>query len=54
MIKKGLRYIQGIKGNILTYEISDSLKTVCYLDSDYMECLILRNTRHRLCIHTHK
>jgi hypothetical protein len=34
-IKKSLRYIQGIKSLMLTYERSDSLEIVRYLDSDY-------------------
>jgi hypothetical protein len=38
-IKKVLRYIQGTKGLMLTYERSDSLKIVCYSDSDFMGCL---------------
>jgi hypothetical protein len=38
-IKKALRYIQGIKGIMLTYERSDSLKIVGYSDSDFAGCL---------------
>jgi hypothetical protein len=38
-IKKDLRYIQGTKGLMLTYERSDSLKIVGYLDSDFVGCL---------------
>jgi hypothetical protein len=38
-IKKTLRYIQGIKGLMLTYERSDSLEIVGYLDSDFVGCL---------------
>jgi hypothetical protein len=38
-IKKALRYIQGIKGLMLTYERSDSLEIVGYLDSDFTGCL---------------
>jgi hypothetical protein len=38
-IKKGLRYIQGIKGFMLTYERSDSLKIVRYSDLDFVGCL---------------
>jgi hypothetical protein len=34
-IKKTLRYIQGTKGLMLTYERSDSLKIVGYSDSDF-------------------
>jgi hypothetical protein len=34
-IKKSLRYIQGTKSLMLTYERSDSLEIVGYLDSDY-------------------
>jgi hypothetical protein len=33
-IKKALRYIQGIKGLMLTYERSDSLDFVGCLDTD--------------------
>jgi hypothetical protein len=35
-IKKALRYKQGTKGLMLTYERSDSLEIVGYLDSDFM------------------
>jgi hypothetical protein len=38
-IKKTLRYIQDIKGLMLTYQRSDSLKIVGYLDSDFTGCL---------------
>jgi hypothetical protein len=38
-IKKGLRYIQGTKSLMLTYERSDSLKIVGYSDSDFAGCL---------------
>jgi hypothetical protein len=38
-IKKSLRYIQGTKGLMLTYERLDSLKIVGYLDSNYVRCL---------------
>jgi hypothetical protein len=40
-IKKVLRYIQGTKGMMLTYERSDSLKIVGYSDSDsdFVGCL---------------
>jgi hypothetical protein len=38
-IKKVLRYIQGIKGLMLTYERSDSLEIVGYSDSDFTGCL---------------
>jgi hypothetical protein len=38
-IKKALRYIQGTKGLMLTYERSDSLEIVCYSDSDFADCL---------------
>jgi hypothetical protein len=38
-IKKALRYIQGIKGFMLTYERSDSLKIVRYSDLDFVGCL---------------
>jgi hypothetical protein len=38
-IKKVLRYIQGTKGLMLTYERSDSLEIVGYLDSDFAGCL---------------
>jgi hypothetical protein len=38
-IKKVLRYIQGTKGLMLTYERSDSLKIVGYSDSDFAGCL---------------
>jgi hypothetical protein len=38
-IKKGLRYIQGTKGLMLTYERSDSLEIVGYSDSDFAGCL---------------
>jgi hypothetical protein len=38
-IKKALRYIQGTKGLMLTYERSDSLEIVGYLDSDFADCL---------------
>jgi hypothetical protein len=38
-IKKALRYIQGTKGLMLTYERSYSLKIICYLDSDLVSCL---------------
>jgi hypothetical protein len=34
-IKKDLRYIQGTKGPMLTYERSDSLEIVGYSDSDF-------------------
>jgi hypothetical protein len=34
-IKKFLRYIQGTKSIVLTYEISDRLKIVGYSDSDF-------------------
>jgi hypothetical protein len=34
-INKALRYIQGTKGLMLTYERSDSLKIVGYSDSDF-------------------
>jgi hypothetical protein len=36
-IKKALRYIEGMKGLILTYERSDSLEIVGYLD--FVGCL---------------
>jgi hypothetical protein len=38
-IKKALRYIQGTKGLMLTYEISDSLEIVGYSDSYFVGCL---------------
>jgi hypothetical protein len=38
-IKKTLRYIQGTKGLMLTYERSVSLEIVGYSDSDFMGCL---------------
>jgi hypothetical protein len=38
-IKKVLRYIQGTTGLMLTYERSDSLEIVGYLDSDFTGCL---------------
>jgi hypothetical protein len=38
-IKKDLRYIQGTKGLMLTYERSDSLEIVSYSDSDFAGCL---------------
>jgi hypothetical protein len=38
-IKKALRYIQGTKGLILTYERSDNLEIVGYSDSDFAGCL---------------
>jgi hypothetical protein len=38
-IKKTLRYIQGTKGLMLTYERSDSLEIVGYSDSDFVGCL---------------
>jgi hypothetical protein len=38
-IKKALRYIQDIKGLMLTYERSDSLKIVGYSDLDFAGCL---------------
>jgi hypothetical protein len=38
-IKKALRYIQGAKGLMLTYERSDSFEIVGYSDSDFMGCL---------------
>jgi hypothetical protein len=38
-IKKVLRYIQDTKGLMLTYERSDSLEIVGYLDSDFTGCL---------------
>jgi hypothetical protein len=38
-IKKALRYIQGTKGLMLTYERSDSLERVGYSDSDFADCL---------------
>jgi hypothetical protein len=38
-IKKALRYIQGTKGLMLTYERSDSLKIVGYSNSDFTDYL---------------
>jgi hypothetical protein len=38
-IKKALRYIQGTKCLMLTYERSDSLEIVGYSDSDFSGCL---------------
>jgi hypothetical protein len=38
-IKKALRYIQGTKGLMLTYERSDSLEIVAYSYSDFTGCL---------------
>jgi hypothetical protein len=38
-IKKALRYIQGTKGIMLTYERSDSFEIVGYSDSDFTGCL---------------
>jgi hypothetical protein len=38
-IKKALRYIQGTKGLMLTYERSDSLEIVGYSDSHFAGCL---------------
>jgi hypothetical protein len=38
-INKALRYIQGTKGLMLTYERSDSLEIVGYSDSDFVGCL---------------
>jgi hypothetical protein len=38
-IKKALRYIQGTKGLMVTYERSYSLEIVSYLDSDFVRCL---------------
>jgi hypothetical protein len=38
-IKKDLRYIQGTKGLMLTYERSDILEIVGYSDSYFAGCL---------------
>jgi hypothetical protein len=38
-IKKVLRYIQGTKGHMLTYEISYSIEIVGYSDLDFAGCL---------------
>jgi hypothetical protein len=38
-IKKALRYIQGTKGLMLTYERSDSLEIVAYSNLDFVDCL---------------
>jgi hypothetical protein len=38
-IKKALRHIKGTNDLMLTYERSDSLKIVSYLDSDFVGCL---------------
>jgi hypothetical protein len=38
-IKKALRYIQGTKGLMLTYERSDNLEIVGYTDLDFVGCL---------------
>jgi hypothetical protein len=38
-IKKSMRYIQGTKGLVLTYERSNSLELVGYSDLDYAGCL---------------
>jgi hypothetical protein len=38
-IKKALRYIQGTKGLMLTYERLDSLEIVGYSDLDFVGCL---------------
>jgi hypothetical protein len=38
-INKALRYIQGTKSLMLTYERSDNLKIVGYSDSDFTGCL---------------
>jgi hypothetical protein len=38
-IKKALRYIQGTKGLMLTYERSDNHEIVGYSDSDFVGCL---------------
>ena len=35
MVKKALRYVQGIKGLMLTYRRSDSLHIEGYSDSDF-------------------
>ena len=35
MVKKALRYVQGIKGLMLTYRRSDSLHIQGYSDSDF-------------------
>ena len=35
LVKKVLRYLQGMKGLMMTYRISDSLHIVGYSDSDY-------------------
>jgi hypothetical protein len=37
-IKKALRYLQGTKGLMLTYRISDTLEIVGYFDSDFVGC----------------
>jgi hypothetical protein len=37
-IKKALRYLQGIKGLMLTYGRSDTLEIVGYSDSDFVGC----------------
>jgi hypothetical protein len=38
IIKKALRYIQGTKGLVLTYERSDSLEIVGYTDLEFARC----------------
>jgi hypothetical protein len=38
-IKKVLKYIQGTKGLMLTYERSDSVEIIGYSDSDFAGCL---------------
>ena len=38
-IKKALRYLQGTKGLMLTYERSDTLEIVGYSDSDFAGCV---------------
>ena len=39
MVKKALRYVQGTKGLMLTYERSDALEILGYSDSDFAGCV---------------
>jgi len=40
--KKVLRYLQGIKNDMLTYRRSDHLKVIRYKDSDFADCVDTR------------
>ena len=52
--KKVLRYLQGTKGLMLTYEKSDNLEVVRYSDADFAVCVDTKKIHISLHFHPRK